>query len=359
MDNYSKNYQLNFPRNLPKRSSYQNIYEIRDIIQNFNSKFDFGLLKDSSIIEPYTNKNISIFNLNNNLNKKLFDANKKLHNGNTQKIYSFKRKRISSSYFDKIRNLYFFKQPTLLSGRIITKKRNLINKKINISNNNKNNKIKISNKYYLPKISNDRKDLIVHLMNKRHKLLSLENCKSYSVGSIGNKNDFINNNIKLPRVKSTIAYNNKIPINNRILSRNKKPIRCNSSISKPNLGVKSIYMSFGITPKKEKNYNFYNKVIFLKKYNKRYINNEENKNIKNDNNDSKGLNNNLNDENKIINQDENITKEKEKEKKKEKEKGKEYNFNQNFKQVNIENLHIENDNNLLNDKGTLIGPFFN
>ena len=99
-------------------------------------------------------------------------------------------------------------------------------------------------------------------------------------------------------------------------------------------------MSFGLTPKKEKNYNFYNKVIFLKKYNKRYINNEENKNIKN-NNDSKGLNNNLNYGN--------ITK----------EKGKEYNFNQNFKQVNIENINDENDNNILNDKGTLIGPFFN
>ena len=267
-----------------------------------------------------------------------------MHNGNNHKIYSFKRKRISSSYFDKIKNWYFYKNPTLLSERIITKKRKLFTKKINITNNNKINKIKINNNYFLPKISNDRKDLIAHLMNKRHKLLPLENSKSYSVRNIINKNEpifqKINNNIKLPRVKSTILYNNKISMNNRILSRNKKPIRCNSSISKTNIGVKSIYMSFRPSPKKEKNYNFYNKVIFLKKYNKRYINNEENKNIKN-NNDSKGLNNNLNYGN--------ITK----------EKGKEYNFNQNFKQVNIENINDENDNNILNDKGTLIGPFFN
>ena len=193
-------------------------------------------------------------------------------------------------------------------------------------------------------------------MNKKHNLLSLENSKSYFAKNIGNKNDFIlkkiNNNIKLPRVKSTVIYNNRNPIINRILSKNKKPKRINSSINKPNIGVKSIYMSFGVTPKKKQNYNFYNKNIYLKKYNKRYINNKENKNIKNENNenkDIKGLDNNLNEKNKIINQDENITK----------KIGKEYNFNQNFKQVNIENIKNENDNNLLNDKGTLIGPFFN
>ena len=91
MDNYSKNYKINL-RNLSKSSSSQKIFEIKDIIQNFNNKFDFGLLKDSSITEPYTNKNLNIFNLNNSLNKKLFDTNKKLNDGYTHKIYSSKKK---------------------------------------------------------------------------------------------------------------------------------------------------------------------------------------------------------------------------------------------------------------------------
>ena len=56
MDNYSKNYQYNFSRNLPKRSSYQNIFEIRDIIQNFNNKFDFDLLKEVQLLNHILTK---------------------------------------------------------------------------------------------------------------------------------------------------------------------------------------------------------------------------------------------------------------------------------------------------------------
>lgn len=339
MDIYNKNWL----RNIQKRASYENLFEIRNIIDNFNNKFNFGISKDNSIIEPYINKNINIYYINNNLNKILFNGKKQFNSISNNKIYCFKRKRkkiISNSYFDKIKNLYSLKPPILLSGK---KKEKLIN---NNSNAMDNKKTKNNHYFYLPKISSDRKDLISHIINKKLNYISLENTE---LNNFSNKYNFNNNkNIKqkLPRVKSTIVCNNNNLQYNRLFSQNKRHIRCNSSISNPNLGVKSIYMSFGLKPKKEQNNNFFSKKILLRNFHKRNINSEENRIIRN-NIFSKRLNHYLVEDFKKINKDKTV------------EKGKEYKFNQKFKKVIFNNLNNENDNMLLNDKGTLIGPFFN
>jgi hypothetical protein len=342
MDIYNQQYQYNISRNLQKRASYQNIFEIQNIIQNFNNQFNFGLSKKNKSSEPYANRNINIYNLNKNLNKILSNANKHFSKGQANKVYSFRRKKISSSYFDKIKNLYILKEPNLLSQRIIPKDRNNKNKKANTSIIIKRNKNEINKNYILPKIANDRKNIISNILSKKLNLIHLENSKSYSL--IGkNENEYnpnaLNNRLKLPRIKSTIVKDNKNINYNRILNRNKKRIRCNSSIIKTNIGVKSIYMSFGLTPQKKPSFNFNNKIILLKNKYKRHIKNEENK-INNYDNIST---NKLMDE-QVIN-----------------EIGKEYKFNQDFKKVDINKINHENvnDNMLLNDKGTLIGPFFN
>ena len=349
MDIYNKKNLNELSKN--KRASYQNIFEIKNIIQNFNDKFNFDLSKNNPIIESYTNKKINLYSVNNNLNNILFNNNKKSQNINQIRVY--KSKRISSSYFEKIKNIYASKYPTLLSERIIKTNKKKINNK---SNEIKDSKKIFNHNYYLPKISNNRKGLIYHIMNKKLNLISLENLNSHS---LRNKNDLLSNKIRLPRVKSTIIYNNNKDSNKRIIIRNKKMMRCNSSINKPNRsnisnnGVKSIYMSFGLTPQKKLNLNYFNKIVLLKNHKnlfKKRINNEENKMNTNDSG-SKKLNYYLINDFKIINKD--------KVKKTIKEKGKEYKFNQKFKKVIINNINNDTDKMLLNDKGTLIGSFFN
>lgn len=351
MDIYEEKYQYNLSRNLRKKASYQNIFEIQSIIHNFNNKFNLNLSKDNNRLESYTNKNINIYNINNkNLNKIILNANRHFNIGPTSKIYSFKRRKISSSYFDKIRNLYNLKTPTLLSERIITKKRKFINQKINqnnINNKNINNKKTKNENYILPKLSNNRKNVLSNIMNKKLNLIFLENSKSYSLSNKnGNEYNMLNNKIKLPRVKSTIEYDNKSINYNRILNRNKRLMRCNSSTNKSNIGVKSIYMSFGLTLPKKPKFNFSNKIILLKNKYKGNIKSEENQIYKRNKITACKLiyDDEINKLKKI-----NINK----------EIGKEYKFNQNFKKVNINNINNENDNILLNDKGTIIGSFFN
>ena len=112
-------------------------------------------------------------------------------------------------------------------------------------------------------------------------------------------------------------------------------------------------MSFGLTPQKKLNLNYFNKIVLLKNHKnlfKKRINNEENK-INTNDSGSKKLNYYLINDFKIINKD--------KVKKTMKEKGKEYKFNQKFNKVIINNINNDTDKMLLNDKGTLIGSFFN
>ena len=339
MNIYNRHYLSELSRNARERASYQNIFEINNIIQNLKDQFNLDLAKKNPIIQSYKNKKIKIYNVNNNLNSLLINNNKNTNNTNPIRVY--RSKRISSSYFAKIKNIYSPKTPTLLSEKILN-----INKKPIIKRNNKN---KINNNYYLPKISNSRKDLIQHVLNKKLNLISLENINSYSFG----RNDLLSNKIKLPRVKSTIIYDKK-DLNKRLFCRNKKITRCNSSINKSNKSnksVKSIYMSFGLAPKNKLNLNCFNKIVLLKRQHKKNnINSEEKKSITHDI-EPKKLNYMLIDDFKLINKDKNNIKTK--------EKGKEYKFNQNFKKVINYNLNSDNDNMLLNDKGTLIGSFFN
>ena len=134
MDNYNK-ICLN---NIKNKAPYENNLEIRNIIQKFNRKFNFNILKDNSIFKPYANKNINIYYINNNLNKILFNSNKYINLGSNNKIYSSKRngKKIKSNFvFDKIKNLYKQKTQILLSPNI---KKKLINKGTKTINSNKN-----------------------------------------------------------------------------------------------------------------------------------------------------------------------------------------------------------------------------
>ena len=339
---YHRQYLSELKRNAQERASYQNIFEIKKIIQNLKDQFNLDLGKKNPIIQSYKKKKIKIYNVNNNFNSLLFNNN----TNNTNSIHVYRSKRISSSYFEKIKNIYSSKTPTLLSEKYLkTNKKKIINK-IKEIKNDKNN---INNNYYLPKISKSRKDLLQHVLNKKLNLISLENINSYSFG----KNDLLSNKVKLPRVKSTIIYDNK-DLNKRLFNRNRKIMRCNSSInksSKSNTSVKSIYMPFGLAPKNKFNLNCFNKIVLLKKQQKKNnINKEEKKSITHDI-EPKKLNYMLIDDFKLINKDKNNTKTK--------EKGKEYKFNQNFKKVINYNLDSDNDNMLLNDKGTLIGSFFN
>lgn len=336
MDLYNENYLNELSRNLHKRASYQNIFEIKEILKNFKEKFNLDLSRNNPIIHPYTNKKLNIYSINNNLNNIILNNNKRTYNINQARI--FRSKRISSSYFEKIKNLYIVQTPNLFSSKI---------QKVNIKrkNNNINNKKLFNNNNYFPQISNNRKDLIHHIMNKNLNLISLENMNSCS---LINKKE-VSHKIKLPRINSTIIRDNKYLNQKSIDIRNKNFIRCNSSINgsnKPNTRVKNIYMSFGLFPKKK--LNDFNKIVFLKHNYKKIINKEDNKNNINENG-SKKLKYYLIDDFNLINKNKYIKK----------DKGKEYKFNKNFKKVVNFSLNSENNNMLLSDKGTLIGSFFN
>ena len=344
MSNFSRNIHKN--HNINKRSSYQNIFETKNFISNFFNKYNlnYSKINSNSKIEPHTQKNINLYSINNSINHLfLNNSNKNLNYFDKRHIFSFKKKRIGSSYFDKVRNLYALKTPIFLSDKIANNHKKIItsqniNKKRNIHNNQK---------FYLPKVTNEKKYLINHFINKKLNKLVLENSKSSSVNGL--KIDFTRNKIKLPRIKSTIIYNNKNLSRNILLNKYRRLKRCKSSTQVPNFGVKSIYMSLDVNNKKKNNK--FNKGFLLKNNSNKSFNFITDKYINNENNPKKGQNNknnNLIDNFNVLS----------KEKKAKREKGKEYDFSQSFKQINNLNLNLVNDNDmLLNDKGTLIGPF--
>ena len=324
MEIYEKKYIKNLARNLHKRESFQNIFVIGNVFQNYKDKFNFNLSNNSSLIEPYTIKNINIYKINNNLNNNYLNMNiHNLNSNNNNKIHLFRRKKIHISYFEKIKNLYFSKTPKYLSERVLSdnKKLSFNQNNINISHNISRN----SYNYSLPKIANSRKGIIDNNVNKNNNIISLEN------QCINNKNEYHLNKMKLPRIKSTILYKGKNACNNRNINRNYKKIRCNSSLNVSKIAAKSIYMSLGLTPKKENNLNLnnFNKIILLKNY-KRKSNNGQNENNKNNNNINIVNINDLSD----IKKDNN-------------------NIKKSLNKVMINNIMNE-DSKLLNDKGTLI-----
>ena len=336
----------NLSRNIhgvQKRVSYHNIFGIKNIISNFQNKYNLDFSKVNTKIKHYTQKNKNLYcinKINNSINHLLLkNQNLNLNYFDKCHIFSFKRKRACSSYFDKVRNLYALKTPTIFSEKIAN-----IHKKINTNKNL--NKNKINKNLFLPKIKNKKINIISNFNNKSLNKDFSKNSKSSSII----RNNILMKKIKLPRIKSTIIYNNKNIYRNAIFIKNKNLKRCKSSKQIP-FGVKSIYMSLDLNAKRKNNH--FIKGFLLKNYshkNSNFIHEKSYNNESNIKNSQKyrikyNIINNFH----KINIDKNIKR----------EKGKEYDFSQSFKQVNNLNLDLinDNDNMLLNDKGTLIGPF--
>jgi hypothetical protein len=266
---YDKGYIKNLNKNLRKKQSYRNIFLIENNFQKPEIKLKRNKSDKNSRIQHNNIKNINIYNINNNINlNKQFPNIKSLSNINSLNAYKinyFRRKPLKSSFFEKIKNLYFSKSPTLLYET-----EDNINKKV-FFNNKKNINDIIKNSYNnsLPKIIDKKKALLSHILNKKK---IIENY------SIKNKNEQMSNKLTLPHIKSSISYNNK-NIKNNFLYKIKVLERCKSSLNISKYGVKSIYMSLNVNQKKD-NKKFFRKNIFLKGMKrKKKFNSEKNINL--------------------------------------------------------------------------------
>ena len=293
---------------------FNNISTLNKRKLDINNKLFYSESRNNSNNIILKKKNIKILNLKNNL-KNIFLQNKQ--NINSMNINIYKSKRIKSSFLNKRFNYMNFP----LSS----------NKLFEIKSNN-NNKI-IPNNIYLPNIYKFDDSLHKSINNDKN-IIALKKSKFIT------PNGYNNLPIKLPIIKSLKINNNRyiknyMNKNSEIFPENIKKIRCNSS---SNIRVKSIYLSFDLKPQEKNDSNFLFKNDKYKYYNIIINNKINNLNDKHNSKMNDYVNNSLN----------NIyTKNNE-----------QNNNNKVFNKMKIIiNNKIIDDEEMLNDKGTLISYY--